>query len=645
MTETPNTASEPPRTGAVPQSDHGDHRTHRLFQALAWVGIIAGTLFIVGAIFFAGFVAGRTADGPDWHRGYCPGHRMGTDGDDYPMGPGGMMGPGNTGPGGIGPGNTGPGGIGTGQHGSRWNGTGQHGSRWNGTGQHGSRPDVLDADAAVHSTPLTPRLSRRAFVAAGIAGGLGLAACARTSTVRPPGPATTGVSGEAIAATEAARPHTGRIVSAALTPQPATVDLGGPVVRTLAYGDTIPGRVLRANVGDELAVRVTNRLDRPTSVHWHGVAVRNDMDGAEPATPNIAAGQDFTYRFSVPHPGTYWAHPHTGLDADYGLYAPLIVDDPNETLHYDAEWIVVLDDWTDGVGKSPQAIYADLRSRAMGRMGMGGTGSSSLLGGDAGDVSYAYYLINGRIPAAPTRFGAKPGQRIRIRIINAASDTAFRIALAGHSMTVTHTDGFPVKPIDVDALLLGMSERYDVVVTAADGVFPLVASAEGKNALARALLVTGAGAAPDPGFRPAELGRRVGTVDMFTSTPEAGLGITGADVALAVDMTGGMMGYDWGLNGGPYPDNVPLRISEGQRATITFNNRTMMWHPMHLHGHTFQMLDATGGLGARKDTTIVLPMQKVTVALVADNPGIWMLHCHNTYHQVAGMMTSLDYNT
>ena len=110
-----------------------------------------------------------------------------------------------------------------------------------------------------------------------------------------------------------------------------------------------------------------------------------------------------------------------------------------------------------------------------------GVGTSHLLGGDAGDVSYPYYLVNGRIPAAPTTFTAKPGQRIRIRIVNAASDTAFRVALAGHSMTVTHTDGYPVVPTEVDALLLGMGERYDVLVTAGDGVFPSVASPKART--------------------------------------------------------------------------------------------------------------------------------------------------------------------
>src|SRR5258705_9754466 len=407
-------------------------------------------------------------------------------------------------------------------------------------------------------------LSRRAFVAAAAAGGFALAACGRSSgsATSPPTSLET-----AIVAAEAARPHTGRTVTASLTPQPATIDLGGPVARTLAYGTAIPAPLIRANVGDELAVTVANRLDPPPSVHWHGIALRNDMDGAEPAIPNIDAGADFTYRFSSPHPGTYWAHPHTGLDADYGLYLPVIIDDPTEPGRYDAEWIVVLDDWTDGIGKTPQQLYDGLTGQhdpgmdntpGMSGMAMSGVGKSDLLGGDAGDISYPYYLINGRIPAAPTSFTAKPGQRIRIRFINAGSDTAVRVALAGHPMTVTHTDGYPVQPVEVDALLIGMGERYDVVVTAADGVFPLVAVAEGKNALARALLSTGAGTAPEPAFQPPELNRRVGAVAMFTATPDPAPASTKTDTNLSAQLSGGMMNYDWTINGRPFACTEPI---------------------------------------------------------------------------------------
>lgn len=519
------------------------------------------------------------------------------------------------------------------------------------------------------------RLTRRGFMAAGIAGGLALTACSQTK----PEPSGSARMSAAIAETEAARPHSGRTVTAKLTAQQVQVDLGGPIVRTLAFGNGIPGPVIRASIGDEVEVTVSNRLDHPTSVHWHGIALRNDMDGAEPATPNIAAGQDFTYRFSVPNSGTYWAHPHTGLDEDTGLYLPVIVDDPTEG-NYDAEWIVVLDDWTDGAGKSPQQLYSELSNpnkppqnapetttptttttetsssasettstsptastSAAPPPPAAGVGTSDLLGGDAGDIAYPYYLANGRIPASPMTFNAKPGQRIRIRFINTASDTTFRVALAGHAMTVTHTDGYPVVPAQVDALLIGMAERYDVTVTAADGVFPLVAVAEGKNGLARAVLSTGAGSAPDPQFQPAELTKRVGTVEMFTATTPVNLGRPDPRLNLPVVLGGNMTQYNWTINGQPYGKTNPLHVHQGQRPTITFDNTTMMYHPIHLHGHTFQVIKADGSPGARKDTVMVLPKQKLAAVLVADNPGTWVMHCHNTYHQVAGMMTRLDY--
>jgi multicopper oxidase len=524
------------------------------------------------------------------------------------------------------------------------------------------------------------RLTRRGFLAAGIASGFAVAACSQNQ------PASSQAKMDAaIKAVEAARPHSGRTVTATLTAEQTDIDLGGVTARTFAFGSTIPGPLIRANVGDELAITVQNRLGDPTSVHWHGIALRSDMDGVEPATPNIPAGHDFTYRFSVPNAGTYWAHPHVGLEEDMGLYLPFIVDDPTEPGNYDAEWIVVMDDWTDGVGKSPQQFYDALTSPDKPTMqnmppsasmtptrtsatrttsttsttstsGTSGTtstsaaagapgevGTSDLLGGDAGDVVYPYYLINGRIPAAATTLNTKPGQRIRIRFINSGSDTAFRVALAGHSMTVTHTDGFPVVPTQVDALLIGMAERYDVIVTAADGVFPLVAAAEGKNAVARALLVTGSGSQPDPQFRPVELTKRVGTIDMFTATTAVNLGAAEPNLNLPVVLGGDMTKYVWTINGEPYSKTNPLHVRQGQRPIITFDNPTMMWHPMHLHGHTFQLIKSDGTLGARKDTVVVLPKQKIDAVLVADNPGLWMLHCHNTYHANAGMQTRLDY--
>lgn len=201
-------------------------------------------------------------------------------------------------------------------------------------------------------------------------------------------------------------------------------------------------------------------------------------------------------------------HPHSGVQLDRGLYGVLVVDDKNESGAYDAEWIVVLDDWVDGTGQTPDDVLAMLRQCGAGGMehgsmggmpmgGMGGDMQSPILGG-AGDVAYPRYLVNGRVAASPVTLSAKPGQRVRIRMVNAASDTAFRVALGGHRLSVTHSDGFPVASTEADALLIGMGERFDVVVTLGDGSFPLVASAEGKSGQGMALVRTAGGEAPAP---------------------------------------------------------------------------------------------------------------------------------------------------
>lgn len=270
-------------------------------------------------------------------------------------------------------------------------------------------------------------------------------------------------------------------VAVTLSPRPVALDLGGPLVSTWGYADTVPGPLIRARAGDLVRATVVNGLPDSTSVHWHGIALRNDMDGVPGLTQApIVAGARHTYEFTAPDPGTYFYHPHTGVQLDRALYGVLIVDDPHESGRYDTEWVVVLDDWVDGTGRRPDDVLAGLqRMSGMhdggGMMnGMSGGGmhmmTSPLLGG-AGDVVYPHYLINGRVPAAPVTLTGKPGQRARIRLVNAASDTAFRVALGGHRFTVTHTDGFAVTPTDTDAVLLGMGERVDVVVRLAEGVF------------------------------------------------------------------------------------------------------------------------------------------------------------------------------
>lgn len=446
-----------------------------------------------------------------------------------------------------------------------------------------------------------------------------------------------------------------KVMEKTLTARPVTLDLGGRHVQTWAYADTAPGPLVRATAGDLLRVTLDNQLPADTTVHWHGIRLRNAADGVPGLTQDpVKPGGKFVYEFTAPDPGTYFFHPHVGVQIDRGLYAPLIVDDPREPGRYDAEWIVVLDDWTDGVGKSPDDILAAFKAQhgtvssgmnpggMMGSGGMGGMGHGSMGSplGDAGDIDYPHYLINGRASTAPATFSGKPGQRVRMRFVNAAADTIFRVALGGHLFTITHTDGYPTKPTQARSFYIAMGERYDVTVTLADGVFPLVARPEGKNGTAWAIVKTGSGTTPTPGVLVPELDNPLDSRQLSADT-SALLPNREPDAVVDVQLNGQMQPYAWGINGKVFGQDTPITVKAGQRVRLRMSNMTMMSHPMHLHGHTWG-LPSNGGL--RKDTVLVMPMQTVTADLQADNPGVWMYHCHNIYHAELGMMTTLRYN-
>ncbi|GAB2645591.1 multicopper oxidase family protein [Gordonia jinhuaensis] len=498
-----------------------------------------------------------------------------------------------------------------------------------------------------------PTLNRRQFLAAGALtfAAAGLAGCSSTSTSKTTSFVKPGST--AVTAAEAKRRSTGAVVKRALTAEPVTLDLGGKTAKTWAYRGASATEPLRGNVGDTLKVALTNGLPDPTSVHWHGLALRNDMDGVPNLTQEpVQPGGSFAYEFTLPEAGTFWFHPHVGVQLDRGLYAPLIIDDPNEKADYDKEWIIVLDDWLDGVTATPEEVLKELSQGMMdhggmdmGPMRMGNTlmgATSPLLGGDAGDVYYPLYLINGKPATDPQTFTAKPGERIRLRVVNAGGDTAFRFGVAGHPLTITHSDGFPVQPFEAESVVLGMGERYDAVITAGDGAFAVVAEALGKQGQALAVLRTGSGSAPTNNAKLPQTKSPAAAADL-KAADAVRLPKRGVDRTLTLELTGGMEKYDWGINGKRMDMGQPMRdalgVADGERVALEFKNSTTMWHPMHLHGHTYQL---PGG-GPRKDTSIVLPGKTLRVEFDANNPGRWLTHCHNLYHGEAGMMTTIAY--
>ena len=261
--------------------------------------------------------------------------------------------------------------------------------------------------------------------------------------------------------------------------------------------------------------------------------------GAAPTTQApIGAGSSFEYNFIAPDPGTYWYHSHSGLQADRGLFGALIVENPNDITGADVDAVLVLDDWLDGLGTTPDSVLMALNPAISGGHGghgsgattpaehseadmsvaqqlvSGGHGSSEPLGGMTQHIAYPLHLINGRPPNDPAVVTAAPGSTLRLRIINAAAETPYRFAVAGHEMTIVATDGYDVEPTPADTIIVGMAQRYDVLVTVKSGTWPVVAKVEGRDGYASTVLRSTdalALANPDVGGNLSELAGRLVT--------------------------------------------------------------------------------------------------------------------------------------
>ena len=399
---------------------------------------------------------------------------------------------------------------------------------------------------------------------------------------------------------------------------------------TWRYDEQIPGPELRIREGDVLRARVSNQLPESTTVHWHGVPVRNAMDGVPELTQQpIGTGATFEYTFRAEPAGTYFYHSHVGLQLDRGLAGPLIIEETDPHVGYDRDVTLVLDDFLPGPPQIPDGSGG----------GMGG-GSGGMGGGMMGDVRPPYegLLINGRLPSDPLSFSVEEGERVRMRFINASSATTFQVALAGHEMKISHADGRPVEPVSVGSFTFGAGERYDAVVEPdSPGAWELRASAlDGNEPPARAVLRYGDS---DAASTPVEsTGQRLQYSDLRALSPIEGIdGRPDRTFDLTLS-AGGSQSYTWTIDGQTYPDADPLRISEGDHVRVRMTNRSPVVHPMHLHGHFFQVGKAV------KDTVLVPGhMGEITFDFVADNPGRWLFHCHNLYHLHAGMARVFAY--
>ncbi|MCJ7593274.1 MAG: multicopper oxidase family protein [Desulfobacterales bacterium] len=429
------------------------------------------------------------------------------------------------------------------------------------------------------------------------------------------------------------------------------VNLGsGPDFRAWTYNGQVPGPEIRVKEGEIIRVFLKNDLPEETSIHWHGVPVPNPMDGVPGVTQKgVMPGETFVYEFEARPAGSYFYHSHAGYQLDQGLYGALIIEPAGERGSHDREYTLQLEDWVmrDGGGT------ADTRRRAaMGMMrGMMGRGrASGQAEGPLLEPIYDGYAVNGRLYPHIDPLVVAKGERVKLRLLNPSSSTIYDLRLAGHSLIVTHVDANPIKPMVTDILRIGMGERYDVEFVADNpGTWLLAAREQGYGEGRLRIPITYKGIQtkePTPPLFSGNL-RFAYYWDFKSLYPHQETSSNRVDRAFSQTLSGGMHSPYWTINGQVYPRAEALSVREGERVRIGYSNRSMMPHPMHLHGHFFKLVNPR--LPERdwisKDTIIVNPMQNMEIEFMADNRGKWFHHCHNLYHMVAGMANVVNYET
>lgn len=436
--------------------------------------------------------------------------------------------------------------------------------------------------------------------------------------------------------------------------------LGVPVEALLVNGQN-PGPEIRYREGDMFRVLLQNKMDVPMTVHWHGLIVPNWMDGVPEITQlPIGPKQSFFVEYPIVQAGSYWYHSHFELQEQSGLRGPFVIEEKRPAYDYDHDVTCFAADW---LNQSPAGIVPQIRGEQPQTEAVKEpTGDLYNLPGANKpfnvDVNYPGFLLNAGSNKDPWTFACKAGDRLRLRLINGSTATTFRVALDGHEMTIIETDGNPCEPVTVDNLTICTAERYDVLVTIKEsGSFSLHWACLGQANQVVGVIHTG-DVKPVPNFeRPDFSGRAGGLPDYAalrspydTTLPE------GPIKTFELELGGMIQKYLWSLSGKYYPElyvpesvaeNVPLNIEYGDRVRVRLTNKTMMVHPMHLHGHFFRLLAKPGNWGqgnaAMKDTVGVAPGQHVDFEFLADNPGHWFFHCHNLYHLAAGMARVFHY--
>ncbi|WP_109452010.1 multicopper oxidase domain-containing protein [Azospirillum sp. TSH64] len=469
-----------------------------------------------------------------------------------------------------------------------------------------------------------------------------------------------------------------------LTVDRRTLDVNGKAAGVFGIRQPDGTHGLTLDPGRRFVVDLANRAGEDAVIHWHGQTPPYVQDGVvDNNRPAIRNGESVRYDFA-PRTGTHWMHSHHGMQEQLLMAAPLVVRSAEDLRADEQEVTLLLHDFTF---RDPTELLASLGAPAggtahgghgqmdhgamsTGAMNHGvmnhgsmdhgqaehgsahgsGHGMSGMSGGmamDLNDVEYDAYLANDRTLADPELVRVERGGRVRLRIINGATSTAFHLDLGRLTGQVIAADGNPVQPVAGSRFAMSMGQRLDIRLTvpAEGGAFPILALREGAVQRTGIILATpGAAvekvaAAGETQTDPLDLSLEKQLVAVMP------LAARTADLTRRMQLTGSMAPYVWSLDGLTFGAHRPLTVRQGQRVELTFENASMMAHPMHLHGHHFQVvaIDGRPVAGAVRDTVLVPMMGSVTVAFDADNPGRWPLHCHNLLHMATGMMTEVVY--
>ena len=410
---------------------------------------------------------------------------------------------------------------------------------------------------------------------------------------------------------------------------PVSVELApGKVVKTIGYNGTVPGPLLRVREGVPTTVEVFNDTDTAETVHWHGLKIPSDVDGAvEEGTPPVPAHGHRRYTFTPTPSGTRWYHTHNtaGTDLTRGMYSGqfgfLYIEPKSETGNYDREVFLAIHQWEPST-----AIH----------MGPPNNGL---------EVSYQYATFNGKMLGFGEPIRVRAGERVLFRLLNASATDDLRIALPGHQFQVVALDGNPVLTSKaVNTLQIGVAERIDAVVEMKHpGVWIFGATSDRQRQQGMGIVVEYADETGEPQWvaPPPE----VWDYTIFGKTqippdPDAKFDLVFRKVP------GERVRFNqWTINGKSFPDTDSLLVQQGKRYRMRFRNESGDTHPLHLHRHSFEITNILGKLtgGVYKDVVLVNPFSTAEVDFIADNPGLTLFHCHAQLHMDFGFMNLIKY--